>query len=131
MTNKMYDSWKIITGLVIFVALITFPVWYNLASGKGSYVPEPAITTTEKKCVADKEYMRSFHMDMLNQWRDKVVREGNRTHVSPDGKKFDMSLSRTCMKCHTSRKDFCTTCHDYAGVKPYCWDCHVEPEVAK
>ncbi len=25
----MYDSGKIITGLIVFVLLITFPIWYN------------------------------------------------------------------------------------------------------
>ena len=35
----MYDSGKIITGLIIFVLFITFPIWYNhLDAGE---VPKP------------------------------------------------------------------------------------------
>jgi hypothetical protein len=33
----------------------------------------------------------------------------------------------TCMQCHTSKKKFCDTCHAYASVTPYCWDCHLAP----
>lgn len=127
---RLYDGGKIIPGLLVFLALMTLPVWYNAASGKSAYVPEPEIATKEKSCVATKEYMRAFHMDMLNEWRDEVVREGKREYVSPDGRKFDMSLSRTCMECHSDREKFCLRCHSYAGVDPYCWDCHVEPKVA-
>ena len=127
----MHDTGKILAGLLIFLALVTFPVWYNAVSGKSDYVPDPKIHTPGERCVAPTEYMKAFHMDLLNTWRDDVVRDGDRKYVSPDGREFDKSLSRTCMDCHKSRKEFCTECHDYAGVDPYCWDCHVEPEVAK
>ncbi len=125
---KMYDKGKILTGLAIFLAIVTFPLWYNATSGKGSYVPEPELPPAEKLCVESKEYMKASHMDLLNEWRTQVVREGKREYVSTDGRKFDMSLSLTCMKCHSNREKFCTQCHDYTGVTPYCWDCHVEPE---
>ena len=47
-----------------------------------------------------------------------------------------MSLSGTahtkdggsCMSCHANKDKFCDRCHDYLAVKPYCWDCHVEPQ---
>ncbi|MFH1726528.1 MAG: sulfate reduction electron transfer complex DsrMKJOP subunit DsrJ [Elusimicrobiota bacterium] len=124
----MHDTGKILAGLLVFLALVSFPFWYNAASGKGAYKPEPKLPVGEKRCVAPREYMKSFHMDLLNTWRDEVVREGKREYVAHDGKKYDKSLSRTCMSCHTSRKDFCLRCHEYAGVTPYCWDCHVEPK---
>jgi len=73
--------------------------------------------------------MRASHMDLLNQWRDDVVRVGNRDYKSTlTGKTFDMSLSRTCMDCHSNKADFCDRCHDFLSVDPYCWDCHVEPK---
>jgi hypothetical protein len=123
----MHDTGKIIAGLIIFLVLATSPMWFQLAKGTVPAAPEPKIVTDEENCVASTEYMKVFHMDLLNEWRDKVVRGGDRIHVSPDGKEYDMSLSRTCMSCHSNKTDFCDKCHDYAGVNPYCWNCHVEP----
>jgi hypothetical protein len=125
---KMYDAGKIIFGLVVFLVLITSPIWYNAASGQGSYAPDPKIVTSEKECVAPAEYMKSMHMDLLNEWRDHVVRDGVRIYESYNGKKYDMSLSNTCMECHHNKADFCDSCHHYAGIDPYCWNCHVEPK---
>jgi hypothetical protein len=128
----MYDAIKIIGGLIIFLALISSPIWYDMSSGKAEYVPEPKIITTAKQCVMPTEYMRLEHMDLLNTWRDLVVRHGQRVHVSPDGRKYNMSLTKTCMNCHSNKSEFCDVCHNYNGVgQPYCWDCHNVPEEDK
>jgi hypothetical protein len=126
----MYDSGKILLGIIIFVGLFTSPIWYDLASGKSSVKPNIILPSDEniKECVASTEYMRESHMDLLNEWRDEVVREGNRTYTSPNGKEFEMSLTKTCTNCHYNKAEFCDQCHDYLGVTPYCWDCHVEPQ---
>jgi hypothetical protein len=84
-----------------------------------------------KECVEAKDFMRSDHMNLLNRWRDEVVRKGNRDYVSTSGETYDISLSRTCMKCHSNKADFCDACHTYMAVTPYCWDCHVEPKEAQ
>ncbi len=125
----MYDSGKIILGLIIFVGLFTSPVWYDLASGKATDKPNLVFPTKEdqKECVNTAEYMREFHMDLLNVWRDEVVRKGVRTYTSNTGKHFEMSLTKTCTGCHSNKAEFCDQCHDYLGVTPYCWNCHVEP----
>ena len=126
----MYDSPKVITGLVIFLLLLTSPIWYNVAAGKVSYVPELKIETNAKKCIESTEYMRANHMDLLNTWRDEVVRGHSRTYTANDGTEYEKSLTNTCMNCHISRTEFCTKCHDYAAVKqPVCWNCHNEPEL--
>ncbi len=127
----MYDAGKVIIGLVVFLALITFPTWYNVATGKADYVPELAKATKGEACVADVEYMKASHMDLLNEWRDVVVREGKRVYTAPDGRKFNMSLTATCLDCHTDHENFCRKCHLYMGVDPYCWDCHIIPEEMK
>lgn len=124
----MYDGGKIMTGLVIFIAVIAFPFWYTAASGKGDVRPNPQIKDGEENCVASKEFMKTSHMNMLNEWRDSVVREGNRVYTAEDGKKYNMSLSATCMDCHDDQTKFCDECHNYVGVSPYCWDCHIEPK---
>jgi hypothetical protein len=123
----MHDAGKIITGLLIFLVIVTSPMWYHAVTGADTRAPELKIITEDTTCVAPTPYMRALHMDLLNEWRDDVVRRGDRNHTGLDGKLYDKSLSRTCMKCHSNKADFCDRCHDYAGVKPYCWDCHVEP----
>ena len=130
----MYNGGKIIIGLVIFVGLVTFPLWNNM--GKATAKPDPKVDTpeilklaeNERKCVEPKAYMKGEHMKLLNEWRDWVVREGNRIYVNAEGKRYAMSLQNTCMKCHSNKKKFCDECHNYADVKPYCWDCHIAPK---
>ena len=122
----MSDKGKIGFGIILFLLLVLFPVWYNLASGKAGYQPE-IVKPTSGQCVMDAAYMKVKHMDLLNAWRDEYVREGKMVHTAPDGKTYIKSLSNTCLKCHSNKTEFCDRCHDYAGVKPYCWDCHVIP----
>jgi len=129
----MYDKGKILIGIALFIILFTSPFWYSLATGSSDYYPDPEIVTKDTpgmdQCVMPAAYMRAAHMDLLNQWRDDVVRRGKRLHTSPDGKQYNMSLSNTCMKCHTNKTQFCDKCHDYMAVgQPDCWDCHVEPK---
>ncbi len=121
----MYDSGKIIAGLVIFGGLVTFPIWYNALTGKTGYVPKPKIVTEEKQCIEPKEYIRTRHKDLLKDWRESVVRKGIRTYVASNRKEYSMSLTRTCMKCHSNKlEEFCLQCHNYMAVTAKCWDCH-------
>jgi len=128
----MNDTGKIIVGLVVFIIFATSPLWFNALTEEGPEAPKIVYPTNgSTECVEAKDYMVSNHMDLLNQWRDEVVRNGNRDFVSSsNGKIFDMSLSRTCMDCHSNKADFCDACHTYMAVTPYCWDCHVEPKGA-
>jgi hypothetical protein len=122
----MYDTGKIILGLVIFIVLVTFPIWFTHALGEPE--KKPVLEKATGKCVESKEYMNAWHMDLLNQWRDSVCRDGKRIYTSREYKtKHEMSLTRTCMKCHSKKEKFCDECHNYVSVVPYCWDCHVEP----
>ena len=126
----MHDTGKIIGGLIIFLVLATSPLWYNALSASTAEMPEvEPPPNLSQVCVESKEYMRSFHMDLLNEWRDDVVRTGERDYVSTsNGRTFDMSLSRTCMDCHSNKADFCDRCHNYADLHPNCWNCHVDPK---
>ena len=124
----MHDGGKILTGLLIFLAVLTLPFWKN-ALGTTPPPPQPKIVTAEKQCVYDKTYMQRYHMEVLDHWRNTVVREGRRTYVDErTGKTVLMSLSGTCMRCHPNKREFCDQCHTYMAVTPYCWECHVEPE---
>ena len=123
----MSDKGKIIGGLVVFLVLVTFPLWHTLAAGGEAAMPELEYPAGETACIEDTEFMRANHMDILNQWRNELVRDGVVQYTSSSGQQYRMSLTGTCMDCHDNRDTFCTTCHDYSNVNPKCWDCHVEP----
>ncbi|MGC8642906.1 MAG: sulfate reduction electron transfer complex DsrMKJOP subunit DsrJ [Isosphaeraceae bacterium] len=137
----MSDRPKIIVGLVVGLAGLTSPLWYTWAAGHPQSPPQ--LERPGGQCVEDREYMRDHHMQLLDQWRTAVVREGQRMYVSKAyGTSHEMSLTKTCMGCHTSRETFCDRCHEYAGVASLhplgqfgtaqlaetrgigCWDCH-------
>jgi hypothetical protein len=119
----MYSVGKIILGLGVFAAAVTAPVWYGLAHGKGN-PPELQHSAEGKDCIEPTAFMRARHMELLDSWRDAVVRRGEHVYVATDGKHHDMSLTGTCLRCHSEPSKFCVRCHDYAGVEVFCWDCH-------
>ena len=147
----MSDKPKIIAGLVIFLALATFPFWYaQVAPALGAVpflhsqaAPEPVLTppTDGSHCIEDAAWMKAHHMELLDKWRDEVVRDGvSDPYTStgyPEDKPCARSLTKTCLKCHSmlpsnaegypEGKRSCKDCHEYANVRPACWDCHVEP----
>ncbi len=128
---KLYSRGIILAGIVIFLIAASFPFWY----GKGRAVPPPDLKLDtpaierlqEKLCIEPAPYMRANHMRLLNDWRDSVVREGKRTYTAADGKIYEIGLTGTCLKCHSNKDQFCDRCHDYAGAKPACWNCHIIP----
>ncbi len=125
----MYSTGKLVTsGVSLFICLAMLPLWYVLAGGKATSLPELEVVSTEKQCIEETRYMRAKHMDLLYDWRDTVARQGTRTFVATDGRKYTMSLTGTCLDCHSNKSAFCDRCHNYAGVAPGCWDCHVAPQ---
>ena len=134
---KIYDKGPVFLGIAIFLALALFPFYNNL--GKVNAKPDPKTDTPaiqewvaqngKKECVESKAFMRGEHMQLLNQWRDSVVRDDYRGYKSTtNGKRFNMSLQNGCMHCHSNKKKFCDECHNYLAVKPFCWDCHIQPK---
>ncbi len=125
----MSDKRSVFVGLAIAIVVLTFPIWYAIAVG--NHEPRPELVLPEGgQCVRDTEWMRANHMDLLNQWRDEVVRDGDTGTIEVNGQQVQKSLSKGCMSCHVDRDNFCVKCHSYADVHPACWDCHVEPERA-
>ncbi len=118
----------ITTGLVIFIVAATFPIWFTATIGNSESRPLPEPPADETECVEAKEYMTGNHMQLLDEWRDDVVRGEQRFYTSKNGKSFEMSLTETCLKCHVDRDKFCNRCHDYANIDPNCWECHVDPK---
>ncbi|MGQ9694221.1 MAG: sulfate reduction electron transfer complex DsrMKJOP subunit DsrJ [Thermodesulfobacteriota bacterium] len=131
----MSDKGKIIIGLIIFLFWGTFPFWYG--RGKTASLPPLALDTPEiqkldvKKCLESTAYMRASHMELLNAWREAVVRDGKHFYVNMEGKKISMNLSQTCLGCHSNKDKFCDVCHNFSGVKPTCWSCHLVPGEVK
>ncbi len=123
--RPMNEKILIFSGLVVFLLGASFPFWQSIDTED---FPKVAMETKGEQCVAPAEYMRKNHMLLLNNWRDSVVRDGERFHIMPDGSRVEKSLTKTCLGCHVSKKQFCEECHTYASVKPYCWECHVVPK---
>lgn len=93
-----------------------------------SDVPQPDIPKGQgEQCVADTDFMRRNHMDLLKHQRDETMLQGIRSEP--------YSL-KECVACHavsgadgvpvtaTSPEHFCRSCHDYAAVKIDCFECH-------
>jgi hypothetical protein len=124
----MGDRAKALTGLAAVLILAAFPMWQTLVAADEAGRPELELPEDETQCVEDTEYMSARHMELLNQWRNAVVREGETEYTSTSGETYTISLTGTCMDCHDNREAFCTRCHDYSNVAPRCWSCHIEPE---
>ncbi|MDR3602689.1 MAG: sulfate reduction electron transfer complex DsrMKJOP subunit DsrJ [Desulfosporosinus sp.] len=141
----MYKGGRIIASLIIFVAFLTLPFFFNLGKANaGPDLPTYA-SSSDSQCVEPAAYMKANHMQLLLKWRDSDVRDGNSVYINSQGKSFDISLE-TCVQCHTTQAtkntvgvnnpalntsdQFCVSCHNYASVKPTCWNCHSGPEGA-
>jgi hypothetical protein len=119
----MHDPGKILLGLGAFAGLVTGPAWYAAGRGTGA-PPELARPAHATRCVEPTRFMRARHMELLDGWRDAVVRDGQRVYVASDGQRHPMSLVGSCLGCHEDPGAFCNRCHEYTGVNARCWDCH-------
>jgi [DsrC]-trisulfide reductase subunit J len=126
----MRDRGIIYAGLAVFLGVMTFPLWYNLSARTTNKGPEPKLPTQQKQCVAPVNYMRNSHMDLLIQWREQAVRQGDKHFTAFNGKSYTIALVGTCLNCHTDKEQFCDRCHNYAAVTLTCWNCHVDPKLA-
>ncbi len=91
-------------------------------------VPYPEITKGKgESCVAETDFMRRYHMDLLGHQRDQTLRQGIR------GARFSL---KGCVDCHAVPGDdgtpvgaddprfFCTACHLYTATRIDCFECH-------
>lgn len=106
---------------ITLLALIAAPLLYT-AAGNGLFTkapaPQLAKAVNAAECVEPADWMRANHMKLLTHERDNIVREGDRS------RKYRIE---GCAACHAKRAEFCDRCHDYAGAKPECFDCHYLP----
>lgn len=100
----------------------------GLAVPAQAEVPLPEIAKAKGgNCVEEPALMRRDHMEFLKHQRDDTMRLGIRTSKH--------SL-KGCIACHAvdgpdgkpvstaSPQHFCRSCHEYAAVKPDCFQCH-------
>ncbi len=82
----MNDKKLIIAGLIIFVFIFIFPFLYNLCGTTEAVDPVLSEKAQAAKfCVVSKEKMKVDHMQILDEWRDVVVRKGERVYVNSNG----------------------------------------------
>jgi len=93
-------------------------------TGEVAYVAGEKIVDEEEQCVLPLKEQRDRHKDLLNDWKKSVVRDGNSVYVASDGQEYEMSLTGTCLSCHSNKVEFCDQCHSYVAVNPDCWNCH-------
>jgi hypothetical protein len=127
----MHNARTIILLIVIFLILALYPVWNGLIRTAGKKPPQLELPLEQRECVMPVAFMKENHMTLLKNWRDTVVRDGDRTPVKVNLVKYEKSLSKTCFKCHVKKTTFCDRCHDYLSVAPPCWDCHYFPKEKK
>ena len=117
---KIKEQILIFGGLALFLFVATYAFWQE---GEAKKIRRQVAKSASEECIESREYMRENHMLVLDEWRHSAVREGDRIHVTPDGREFEKNMS-TCLGCHTGKQFFCYNCHQYASVKPNCWGCH-------
>lgn len=115
------DAGKIVGGVVILLAVAAGPLWVATARGNKDALALPRSNTA---CLEPREQMRKNHPALLAGWRDQVVRLGQRTHKTADGREIRVGLTSTCLDCHGSASQFCDRCHGQQGVTLSCWQCH-------
>ncbi|MFC2018109.1 hypothetical protein ACFLTQ_02270 [Chloroflexota bacterium] len=135
----MRNPAKIIIGIIIFIALLSIPIWVTQASGNAEYtidsdpefqLPDPAVVeqvsgSADYVCMEPTDYMRLNHKKLLYEYRADAVRtdsEDDPGDVTVYGQPF--SVNGTCFACHTDRTVFCDKCHDYTATQMGCWECH-------
>lgn len=97
--------------------------WVSLAGERGPVIPKGQ----GDRCVADTNFMRRNHMDLIIHQRDETVLRGIRDEP--------FSLVE-CVECHVQKDannepiridapgQFCASCHAYVGLKTDCYSCH-------
>ena len=126
----LYNAKAVTVGIVAFLVVCTSPFWAGF--GSSDYTsPKVSLPKDAKECIEDTAFMKAEHMQLLNEWRDQALRQGNRVYVAKNGKKWIISLQSTCLKCHNDYEQFCDKRHKTNNVEPYCWSCHVLPKGSK
>lgn len=126
----MRDRGRIVLGLGVFLALAAYPAWRAIGSSRAETTrPALARAVGNAPCIEDTSWMKAHHQQLLNLWRTEAIRNGERTFIAPSGRRYQISLTGTCLHCHDNSAAFCDRCHTWSGVPTIrCWNCHQESE---
>ncbi len=98
----MYDRGKVLLGIALFVAGVTYPVWRGLLNP-----PRPATADGEPvETYVDPSLKPPKFHEPLARWRAYhpfVIHRGERTRYQ-------------CVLCHDPERH-CDQCHSYVGVR--------------
>lgn len=127
MTMRLKCILHLASCLALLLSGPSFFAEENTAESKAE-----ASKSQAEQCVAETDFMRRNHMDMLKHDRDETMYKGIRDN------KFSL---KGCIDCHQKETDdgqlatikdeqhFCRSCHDYAAVTIDCFQCHAsKPE---
>jgi hypothetical protein len=88
----MYNKSLVLTIIVVVLLIVVTPFLYWRVSPGALLPPKPEPPPGgEKRCVESTDFMRKHHVDLLEEWRQSVVREGHVKYVASDGKEYDES----------------------------------------
>ena len=97
----MRDRGWIFCGLLMFAARCSpFRSGTCVAGRTRPAQPESVLPASEKQCVAPLGYMRASHMQMLLDWREDVVRRGDRRILRIQRQGLREEPDATCLGCH-------------------------------
>lgn len=140
----MQDAGKVIGGIIVFLALLSIPIWVTQAAGNANEVANPVVdpevvndfmaenypddvadyesfiesNENYDGCIESTDYMRLNHMKLLMNWRQWSVR---------DDTKGDLGVStytseETGIEWFMSLTETCLGCHNDRDI--FCNQCH-------
>jgi len=119
----MYERFPMLMCLGLVFLTLFFTAALVGAGDRGPVIPK----ATGEHCVADTDFMRKNHMDLIVHQRDETVLKGIRDEP--------FSLVE-CVDCHVQRDagnkpiridaegQFCASCHSFVAAKIDCFSCH-------
>lgn len=117
----MYKGGRIIASLIIFVAVLSFPFFYNMGKANAGPEVDPQ-QLAYLQSIEPALNMTASHPQLFNQWRDQLVRDGKTVYINSEGKKIDINIEKLAASGPSGQ--FCVSCHEYTAVKITCTSCH-------
>ncbi len=106
----MRDRGIIYAGLAVFLGADDFPALVQ-PGGRAPRTRDRSLSFLPSKSSVSlrSKYMRNSHMDLLIQWREQAVRQGDKHFTAFNGKSYTIALVGTCLQLpHETRSNSAT-----------------------